>query len=89
LAGSCVIRVHQATMDTHPLYQLGCDPFRVDQGFIRGHIEMQIPFMDPAESPQAGVCSLMAPLETCSRRCPKMVLPSGEATDCFDRYDVS
>jgi hypothetical protein len=41
-------------MDTHPLYQLGCDPFRVDQGFIRGYIEMQVPLMDPAESPQVG-----------------------------------
>jgi hypothetical protein len=52
--GSCVIRVHRATMDTHPLYQLRCDPFRIDQGFIRGHIEMQVPLMDPAESPQVG-----------------------------------
>jgi hypothetical protein len=41
-------------MDTHPLYQLGCDPLRVDQGFIRGHIEMQVPLMDPAESSQVG-----------------------------------
>jgi hypothetical protein len=39
-------------MDTHPLYQLGCDPCRVYQSFIRGHIEMQAQLMDPAESPQ-------------------------------------
>jgi hypothetical protein len=44
--------MHLPTMDTHLLYQLGCDPFRVDQGFIRSHIEMQVPLMDPAESPQ-------------------------------------
>jgi hypothetical protein len=28
----------------------------------------------------------MTHLDTCGSRCPKMVLPSGETTDCFYRY---
>jgi hypothetical protein len=41
-------------MGTDPLNQLGRDPFCVDQGFIRGHIEMQVSLMDPAEGAQLG-----------------------------------
>ena len=32
----------------------GCDPFRIDHGFIRRHIEMQVLLVDPSEGTQIG-----------------------------------
>jgi hypothetical protein len=41
-------------MNTHPMTQLGCDPFRIDQRFIRRNVEIQVSLMDPAEGTQRG-----------------------------------
>lgn len=38
--GSCVATVRFQVIDTHSLNQMGRDPFRIQHGFIGGHIEM-------------------------------------------------
>jgi hypothetical protein len=35
-----------------PLDQLRCDPFRIDHGFICGHIQMEVLLMNAAERPE-------------------------------------
>jgi hypothetical protein len=52
--GSCVARVHRRVDDAHAPDQLGCDPFRIDHGFIGRHIEMQVLLVDPTEGTQRG-----------------------------------
>jgi hypothetical protein len=41
-------------VNTHPLNQLGCAPYRIDHGFIRHHVAMQVSLMDPATGVQIG-----------------------------------
>ena len=41
-------------MHTHPLNQRRCDAFRIDHGFIRRHIEMQVSRMDSTEGARRG-----------------------------------
>ena len=40
--------------DAHPTNQLGRDVFRIDHGFIRRHIEMQVLLVDSPEGTQVG-----------------------------------
>ena len=46
----------------HPADQLGGHSFGIDHGFIRGYIEMQVPFMHPAEGTQIGPKCCACPL---------------------------
>jgi hypothetical protein len=36
-------------MDTHPSNQLGRHSFRIDHGFIGGHVQMEVPLVDASE----------------------------------------
>ena len=41
-------------MNTHAPNQLRCHPFRIDQGFIGRHIQMQVLLVNTSESTQVG-----------------------------------
>jgi hypothetical protein len=60
--GSCVTRVHRATMHTHPLNQRRCDALRMDHGCIRRHLERQVALMDSTEGAQIGAKRCAGPL---------------------------
>lgn len=49
-------------MHTHPLNQRGCDPFRIDHGFICRHIEMQVSLMDSTAGAPIGPKRCACPL---------------------------
>jgi hypothetical protein len=50
--GSCVASRPRQVADAHPSDQLGCDPFRSDHGFNRGHVPMEVPLVDALERPE-------------------------------------
>ena len=50
----CVTRVHRETLNTPPLPPLGCAPFRMDQGYIRGDIARQGRLMPPTDGVPIG-----------------------------------
>jgi hypothetical protein len=52
--GSCVTNVHRQVGNTHASDQLGLDSFRIDHSFIRCHVEMEVPLVDPTEGTQVG-----------------------------------
>jgi hypothetical protein len=60
-------RVQREVMTTHPLHPRGCDPFHIDQGFIRCHGEMQVSRKDPMESAQIGSKRRARPLHRSGR----------------------
>jgi hypothetical protein len=50
--GSCVASVPSSITAAHSSDQLGCDPLRIDHGFIGRHIEMQVLLVDAPERPE-------------------------------------
>jgi hypothetical protein len=52
--GSCVASVREEVASAHPPNQRGHHPCGIDDGFMRGDIEMQVPLMDAAEGTPVG-----------------------------------
>jgi hypothetical protein len=52
--GLCVISVRGYVPHAHPSNQMGCDAFRIDDGFICRYVEMQVLLMDASKTTQIG-----------------------------------